>query len=34
VKEVLKKGAYHLADFEGNTLSEPINGLDLKKYYS
>jgi hypothetical protein len=34
VKEVLKKGAYHLVDFEGNTLAEPRNGLYLKKYYS
>ena len=34
VKEVLKKGAYHLVDFEGNVLAEPRNGLYLKKYYS
>jgi hypothetical protein len=34
VKEVLKKGAYHLADFEGNALAEPRKGLYLKKYYS
>jgi hypothetical protein len=34
VKEVLKKGAYHLVDFEGNSLAEPRNGLYLKKYYS
>jgi hypothetical protein len=34
VKEALKKGAYHLADFEGNALVEPRNGLYLKKYYS
>jgi hypothetical protein len=33
VKEVLKKGAYRLVDFEGNTLAEPRNGLYLKKYY-
>jgi hypothetical protein len=34
VKEVLKKGAYHLVEFEGNALAEPRNGLYLKKYYS
>jgi hypothetical protein len=34
IKEVLKKGAYHLVDFEGNDLAEPRNGLHLKKYYS
>ena len=34
VKEVLKKGTYHLVDFEGNALAEPRNGLYLKKYYS
>jgi hypothetical protein len=34
VKEVLKKGAYHLVDFEGKALVEPRNGLYLKKYYS
>jgi hypothetical protein len=34
VKEVLKKGAYHLVDFEGNALAKPRNGLYLKKYYS
>jgi hypothetical protein len=33
MKEVLKKGAYHLVDFEGNSLAEPRNGLYLKKYY-
>jgi hypothetical protein len=33
VKEVLKKGAYRLVDFEGNDLAEPRNGLYLKKYY-
>jgi hypothetical protein len=30
----LWKGAYELQNFEGNVLSEPRNGLDLKKYYS
>jgi hypothetical protein len=34
IKEVLKKGAYHLVDIEGNALAEPRNGLYLKKYYS
>jgi hypothetical protein len=34
IKEVLKKGAYHLVDFERNALAEPRNGLYLKKYYS
>ena len=34
IKEVLKKGAYCLVDFEGNALAEPRNGLYLKKYYS
>jgi hypothetical protein len=34
IKEVLKKGAYHLVDLEGNALAEPRNGLYLKKYYS
>jgi hypothetical protein len=34
IKEVLKKGAYRLVDFEGNALAEPRNGLYLKKYYS
>jgi hypothetical protein len=34
IKEVLKKGAYHLVDFEGNALVDPRNGLYLKKYYS
>jgi hypothetical protein len=34
VKEVLKKGAYRLVEFEENTLEEPRNGLYIKKYYS
>jgi hypothetical protein len=34
LKEVLKKGAYRLVDFEGNALAEPRNGLYLEKYYS
>jgi hypothetical protein len=34
VKEVLKKGAYHLVEFERNDLVKPRNGLYLNKYYS
>jgi hypothetical protein len=34
IKEVLKKGAYRLVDFEGNALAELRNGIYLKKYYS
>ena len=34
VKEVLKKGAYRLVEFEGNSLAEPRNGLYLKNHYS
>jgi hypothetical protein len=34
IKEVLKKGTYRQAEFEGNDLAEPRNGLYLKKYYS
>ena len=34
IKEVLKKGAYHLVNFEWNYLVEPRYGLYLKKYYS
>jgi hypothetical protein len=31
---VLDKGAYDLVDYDGILLSEPRNGLYLKKYYS
>jgi hypothetical protein len=34
IKEFLRKGTYHLVEFEGNVLAEPRNGLYLKKYYS
>ena len=34
VKRVLDKGAYELVDYEGTTLTKPINGLYLKKYYA
>ena len=34
MSKVLKKGAYELIDFDGNKLSEPRNGLYLKKYYA
>jgi hypothetical protein len=34
VKRVLEKGDYELVDYDGIPLSEPINGLYLKKYYA
>ena len=34
VSNVLKKGAYKLNDYDGNKLSNPRNGLYLKKYYA
>jgi hypothetical protein len=34
VIRVLEKGAYKLVDYEGIPLSEPENGLYLKKYYA
>ena len=34
VSKVLKKGDYELTDYDGNKLSEPRNGLYLKKYYA
>ena len=34
VRRVLEKGTYDLVEYEGIPLSEPINGLYLKKYYS
>ena len=34
VKQVLEKGAYKLVDYNGIPLSEPRNGLYLKKYYA
>jgi hypothetical protein len=34
VKCVLEKGAYELVDYDGIPLSEPQNGLYLKKYYA
>ena len=34
VKNVLKKGAYELVDYEGMAMAEPRNGLYLKKYYA
>jgi hypothetical protein len=33
VRRVLEKGAYELVDYDGIPLSEPRNGLYLKKYY-
>jgi hypothetical protein len=34
VKHVLEKGAYELVDYDGIPLSEPRNGIYLKKYYA
>lgn len=34
VKWVLAKGAYELVDYDGIPLSQPRNGLYLKRYYS
>jgi hypothetical protein len=34
VRRVLEKGAYELVDYDGIPLSEPKNGLYLKKYYA
>jgi hypothetical protein len=34
VSKVLAKGAYELVDYDGIPLSEPRNGLYLKKYYA
>ena len=34
VSKVLKKGTNELIGFDGNKLSEPRNGLYLKKYYA
>jgi hypothetical protein len=34
VTRVLEKGAYELVDYDGIHLSEPRNGLYLKKYYA
>ena len=34
MSKVLKKGVYELVDYDGNKLTEPRNGLYLKKYYA
>ena len=34
IRRVLEKGAYKLVDYDGIPLSEPRNGLYLKKYYA
>jgi hypothetical protein len=34
VRRVLEKGAYDLVDYDSIPLSEPRNGLYLKKYYA
>ena len=33
IRQVDRKGAYELVDFQGTPLAEPRNGLYLKKYY-
>jgi hypothetical protein len=34
VRRVLEKGAYELVDYDGIPLSEPRNGIYLKKFYA
>ena len=34
VSKFLKKGSYELTNYDGNKLSNPTNGLYLKKYYT
>ena len=34
VRKVLQKGSYELVDYDGNPLSEPRNGMYLKKFYA
>jgi hypothetical protein len=34
VKQVLKKGAYHLVYYDGTHMKDPCNGLYLKTYYA
>ena len=34
VKTMLKRGAYELVNYDGDPLSEIINGLYLKKYFA
>jgi hypothetical protein len=34
IKRVLEKGYYELVDYDGIPLSEPRNGIYLKKYYA
>ena len=34
LSKVLKKGAYELINYDGNSLLEPRNKLYLKKYYA
>ena len=33
-KRVLEKGAYEFIDYDGIPLSQPRNGLHLKRYYA
>ena len=34
IKQVLAKGAYELVDYDGIPLSQPRNGLYVKRYYA
>lgn len=34
VKKMLQKGSYELVDYDGNPLSEPRNGIYLKRFYA
>jgi hypothetical protein len=34
IKHVLHRGFYELVDYDGISLSEPRNGIYLKKYYA
>ena len=34
IKHVLQIGSYKIIDYDGIPLSEPRNGLYLKKYYA
>ena len=34
IKHVLEKCAYELVNYEGTTLEEPRNGLNIKTYYA
>lgn len=34
VKKVLQKCSYELVNYDGNPLSEPQNGIYLKRFYA